>query len=122
LHALNAHPFPLEYRRATVHVPIVDEGNKHPVHMADAYNNLIAEINALERRFMSANLVHVKSNVVNGPCSVHFGARTDTASYVLPTTLQLAMTHSTGIDSSGFFGDPMDHYNDPNMGIELDNQ
>ncbi len=49
LRALDAPPFPLEYRRATVHVPIVDEGNEHPVHMAEAYSNLIAEINALER-------------------------------------------------------------------------
>ncbi len=122
LRALDAPPLPLEYRRATVHVPIVDEGNKHPVHMADAYDNLIAEINALERHFTSANLIHVKSNIVNGPCSVHFGARPVTATQVLPTTLQSAMTHSTGIGSSGFFGDPMDHYNDPNMGIGLDNE
>jgi hypothetical protein len=64
--ALDAPPFPLKYHLATVHVPIVDEGNEHPVHMTGAYDNLIAEINALERHFTSANLVQVKSNVVDG--------------------------------------------------------
>ena len=122
LRALDALPFPLEYRHATVHVPIVDEGNEHPVHMVDAYSNLIVEINSLERHFTSADLMQVKSAGVDGACSVRFGARLVGATQILQTTLQLALTHSTEIRKSGFVGDPMDHYDDPDMGIGFDNQ
>ena len=83
LRALNASPFPLEYRKATVHVPIVDEGNEHPVHMVDAYSKLIAEINSLERHFMSTDLMQVESTGVDGARSVHFGARPVGATHIL---------------------------------------
>ena len=123
LRALDAPPFPLEYCRATVHVPIVDEGNEHPVHMAGAYDDLIAEINALERYFTSANLVRAESeDTVDGSRSVHFGARPVTSNHVSQTTLQSALAHSTKLGSSGFVGDPMDHYGDPDMGVGLDIQ
>jgi hypothetical protein len=122
LRALDAPPFPLKYRRATVHVPIVDEGNEHPVHIADAYSNLIAEINSLERHFMSADLVQVESAGVDGTRSVRFGACPVGATHILQTTLQLALIHSTEIGKSGFVGDPMNHYDDPDMGIGFDNQ
>ena len=122
LHALDAPPFPLEYRRTTVHVPIVDEGNEHPVHMVEAYSNLIAEINALERQFTSANLIQAESNGVDGSRSVTFCARPAIATHVLMTTLQSAMANATRIGSSGYVGDPMDHYDDPDLGIGYDNQ
>ena len=55
LRALNAPPFPFEYRCARVHVPAtIGEGNEHPVHMTGAYDDLITEINALEQFFASA--------------------------------------------------------------------
>jgi hypothetical protein len=122
LRALDAPPFPLKYRHATVLVPIVNEGNEHPVHMVDAYSNLIAEINSLERHFTSADLVQVKSAGVDGTRSVRFGARPVGTTHILQTTLQSALTHSTEIGKSRFVGDPMDHYDDPDMGIEFDNQ
>ena len=100
----------------------MDEGNEHPVHMADAYSNLIAEINSLEQHFMSADLVQVGSNGVDGTRSVRFGARPIGATHISQTTHQSASTHSTEIGKSGFVGDPMDHYNDPVMGIGFDNQ
>ena len=80
-------PSLLEYHRATVHVPIVDEGNEHPVHMADACSDLIAEINSLQ----------VGSNGVDGNRSVRFGARPVGATHISQTTLQSALTHSTKI-------------------------
>ncbi len=122
LRALDAPPFPLEYRRTAVHVPIMDEGSKHPVHMVDAYNDFIAEINALGRHFMSANLINVESNGVDGLHSIGFGARPVSVTHMLQTTLQSALTHSTKIGKSGFVGDPMDHYSNPDMGIGFDNQ
>jgi hypothetical protein len=121
LHALDAPPFPLEYRRATVHVPIVDEGNEHPVHMMDAYHDIIAEINALERHFTSANLVQAESKEVDGSRSVMFGARPAIATHVSTTTLQSALANST-ISSSGYVRDPMEHYDEPDQGIGYDNQ
>ena len=120
LRALDAPPFPLEYRRATVHVPIVDEGNNHPVHMADAYNNLIAEINSLERHFTSTDLVQVGSNGVDGTPRICFGARPVGTTHNTQTTLQPALTCSTKIGKSGFVGDPMDHYEDPDTRIGFD--
>ena len=66
-----------------VHVPIVDEGNEHPVHMVDAYIDLIAKINSLERHFTSPDLVQVGSNGVDGRRSVRFGARPVGATHIL---------------------------------------
>jgi hypothetical protein len=55
--ALDAPPFPLEYRRARVHVPAaIGEGKEQPVHMANAHLDMINEINALERYFTSVNV------------------------------------------------------------------
>jgi len=58
LRAFDAPPFPLEYRHATVHVPVSEEGSEHPVHMAGANDTLINEINALEQYFTSATVIH----------------------------------------------------------------
>ena len=68
-----------------VHVPIMDEGNKHPVYMADVYDDLIAEINALEQHFMSANLVRAESdNLVDGSRSDQFGPHHVTCQIAYP--------------------------------------
>ncbi len=59
---------------------------------------------------------------MDGSQSVTFGACPAIATHVLTTTLQLAMANAIRIGSSGYVGDPMDHYNDPNLGIGYDNQ
>ncbi len=51
-----------------------------------------------------------------------FGARPAIANHVLTTTLQLAMANATRIGSSRYIGDPMDHYDDPDLGTGYDNQ
>jgi hypothetical protein len=104
--ALNAPPFPLKYRRTTVHVPIVDEGNEHPVHMANAYSDLIAEINSLERHFTSADLMLVKSAGVDGARSVRFGAHPVGVTHISQTTLQLTLTYSTRLVRAGLLEIP----------------
>ena len=101
---------------------MVDEGNEHPVHMADAYSDLIAEINSLERHFTSTDLMPVESASVDGAHSIRFGACPVGVTHISQTTLQLALTHSTKIGKIRFVGDPMDHYDDPDMGIWFDNQ
>ncbi len=55
--ALDASPFPLEYRCAAVHVPIVDEAGAAPTHLSTAHQDLIKEINALEQRFAASSFV-----------------------------------------------------------------
>ena len=90
--------------------------------MTDAFRDLIAEINSLERHFTSADLMQVESAGVVGAHIVRFGARPVGATHILQTTLQSALTHSTKIGKSGFVGDLMDHYNDLDMGIGFDNQ
>jgi hypothetical protein len=58
---------------------------------------------------------------VDGSQSVTFGARPAIPTHVLITTLQLAMANATRIGSSRYVGDPMDHYDDLNLGIGYDN-
>jgi hypothetical protein len=36
LRAIDHPPFPIEYRRATVHVPVIEEGIERPVHLSEA--------------------------------------------------------------------------------------
>ena len=122
LRALDAPPFPLEYRRATVHVPIVDGGDEHPVHLAGAYDNLIAEINALEQHFASANLAQAES------CASSSGARSVTfgASPAIPTAVQSFLPSSAlaspVVTGGGYVNDPMDQYDEPDMGNGNDYQ
>jgi hypothetical protein len=120
--ALDAPPFPLEYRHATVHVPIVDEGNEHPVHMTDAYSTLIAEINALKRHFTSITLVKPESTAMDGSRSVTFGASPAIAPQISTTTLQPTLVTSTKFGNTEYVNDPMEHYGEPDLGIGYDNQ
>jgi hypothetical protein len=57
MHALDASSFPLEYRHAAVHVPIVDEAGAAPTHLSTAHQDLIKEIEALECSG-SANVIY----------------------------------------------------------------
>jgi hypothetical protein len=123
LHALNAPPFPLEYRHATVHVPVMGEGGKHPVHMAGAYDNLISKIEPLKQYFTQALTItapEIEDRL--GQRKVSFGASPAKATYILPTTLQLALAHATNVGKRGFVADPMENYSKPDMGIDSDNQ
>jgi hypothetical protein len=74
MRALDASPFPLEYRRATVHVPIVDEANAARIHLSTAHFSMIKKIKALERHFSAASYVaDVTDNNANR--RVSFGSR-----------------------------------------------
>jgi hypothetical protein len=117
--ALDAPPFPLEYRCATVHVPAtIGEGNKHPVHMTGTYADLISEINALERYFTSAHVI--TATMAEGGVGVHqvrFRASPIKSDHILPSNLQSALAAEGS--KHGFVDDPMDNYSDPNMGIGM---
>jgi hypothetical protein len=123
LHALDATPFPLKYCCAIVHVPVMGEGDKHPVHMAGGYNNLISKIKFLKRYLTQALTItapEIKDGL--GQRKFSFGASPVKATYIPPTTLQSALAHTTNVGKCGFVADPMENYSKPNMGIDSDNQ
>jgi hypothetical protein len=57
MRVLNASPFLLEYRRAAVHVPIVDEAGAAPTHLSTTHQDLIEEIKAVEQQFAASSFV-----------------------------------------------------------------
>ena len=57
LRAFDAPPFPIEYRHATVHVPVIEEGADHPVYLADTKKSIIQEIKDLESYFSNIDIV-----------------------------------------------------------------
>ncbi len=110
--ALDALPFPLEFRRATVHVPVMEGSDKQPVHLTNAATVMILEINALERYFAEARVANATAMIKdNGcsACSVHFGS----SPLVTPKS---ALT----IKKHGFVDNPMDHYGIMDMGINVE--
>ena len=121
LRAFDAPPFPLEYHRATVHVPVTEEGSEHPVHMAGAYDALINEINALEQYFTSATVIHATGEE-NGSRSRHvtFGASPPRPTNIATTTLQSALAHATNVGKHGYVPDPMESYMEPDIGVADD--
>jgi hypothetical protein len=99
------------------------EGGKHPVHMAGAYNNLISKIESLKQYFTQAlTITALEIEDGLGQRKVSFGASPAMATYILPTTLQLALAHATNVGKHGFVADPMENYSKPDMGIDSDDK
>ena len=120
--AFDAPPFLLEYRHTTVHVPVMEEGSEHPVHMAGAYDTLLEDIDALKKYFTSANVVHTSKEENDGRSrQVTFGASPSRPTNISTTTLQLALAHATNLGKHRFVPDPMETYSEPNIGV-VDNQ
>ena len=110
--ALDAPPFPIEYRGATVHVPVLERGDEYPVHLAEANGNVIDEINALERYFEAVVTdATVKSrDEVCGNRLVRFGSSP-------PSTTLFAVPI---LKKRGFLVDPMEDYSGIDMGVNVD--
>ena len=118
LRAFDAPPFPLEYRRATVHVPVMEEGGEHPVHMAGAYDVLIQEINALEKHFSTVHVATTTDKENNRQRQVTFGASTARpTTHIATTTLQSALAHAANVGKRGYVADPMETYSEPEIGV-----
>jgi hypothetical protein len=111
--ALDTHPFPLEYHRATVHVPIVDEAYAARVHLSNANRDLIREIKTLEQHFSAASFVanitkdnakrmSLGSRAVGQPMSEATG------------NLHLAMHQKSFLGKHGLFYSPMEGYSNLN--------
>jgi hypothetical protein len=112
MHALDASPFPLEYRRATVHVPIVDKANTACIHLSTAYLNMIMEIKALERHLSAASYVADVTND-NANRRVSFGSRAVGQPMSCRTgNLISALCQDSLLSKHGLFDSPMDNYSD----------
>jgi hypothetical protein len=112
MRALLTSPFPLEYRCVTVHVPISDEDNTACIHLSTAHQNMIKEIEALERRFAAAShLADVNDD--NSPKGVSFGSRAVGEPMSKTGTLTPALRQDLVLGKHGLIHTPMDNYSDP---------
>jgi hypothetical protein len=112
LHALDAPPFPLEYRCATMHDPAtIREGKEQPVHMVNAHLDMINKINALERYFTSVNVTQAnQAEVARGSRLTRFGSSPILSDNPFPIA-------NCNAGPPGFVDNLMDGYSDPNEGM-----
>jgi hypothetical protein len=105
-------PFPLEFRCAMVHVPVMEGVGKILIYLTDAYVNVISETNALKHYFNNPCITTATTTIMDngyGVRSVHFGSS-------LPVTPQPVLT----LKKRGFVADLMDHYGDIDMGVNIE--
>jgi hypothetical protein len=102
LHAIDAPPFPIEYRHTMVHVPVIEEGDNCPVHLTATKATLIQDIERLEAYFSTINVVMDKDSV---DCHVLFSSRPGGCFPALPP-----------VSPNGFVESPMEYYSVPDMG------
>jgi hypothetical protein len=113
MRALDASPFPLEYRCTTVHVPIVDKANAARIHLSTAHLNMIKEIEALERHFSAASHVtEVPDDNANRHVSFKSHAVGQPMSYMMGN-LNSALYQDSLLGKHALFDSPMDNYSDP---------
>jgi hypothetical protein len=122
MRALDAFPFPLEYRRAAVHVPIVDEAGA--AQLSTAHQDLIRDIKALEQRFAASSFVANAVNSNNAIKRVSFGSRAVGQPMSCSTgDPNSAIRQDSTLGKHGLFDTPMDYYSDPHsLGEMLDYQ
>ena len=113
--SLDASPFPLEYRHATVHVPIVEEANTAYIHLSNAHLDMIKEIKALERHFSAASHVtEVPDDNANRHVSFKSHAVGQPMSYMMGN-LNSALYQDSLLGKHALFDSPMDNYSDPQL-------
>jgi hypothetical protein len=71
LRTIDALPFHIKYRRATVHVPVIEEGADRPVHLTATKAALIQDIERLEAYFSTINVVMDEDSI---DCHVSFSS------------------------------------------------
>jgi hypothetical protein len=102
LRAIDAPPFPIEYRRATVHVPVIEEGVDRPIHLTATKAALIQDIKCLEAYFSTINVVMDEDSV---DCHVLFGSSPGKRFPALPP-----------VSPNGFVESLMEYHSVPGMG------
>ena len=112
MRALLTSPFPLEYRRATVHVPIVDEVSAARIHLSNAHRDMIRSIEALEQHFAATSYV-ADVNEDNSHKGVSFGSRAVREPMSKTRILTPALRQDSVFGKHGLIYTPMDNYSDP---------
>ena len=119
LRALDSPTFPIEYRRATVHVPLIDE-SAVPVNYSN-YRDIIAEVDQLEEYMMAQSAT--KASEASRPRQVTFGAATTTSHGGRQTvSVDMAIDELVAIPACPIIGgrtmnDSIDKNHDPTLGI-----
>ncbi len=112
MHALDASPFPLEYRRAVVHVSIVDEAGAAPTHLSTAHQDLIKKIKGLEQQLAASSFVadvpdnNAIKRVSFGSCAVGQPMSSTTGNPIS------AIRQDSLLGKHGLFNTPMEYYSD----------
>ena len=110
LRALDTVPFPIEYRRATVHVPVVGEGAA-PVNLAN-YGDLIAEIENLERHFANQIALTTTLDPAASVPHVTFGSSTGHTFGASQTSVHDSILHG----KTGLVHRPLDEFHHAVLG------
>jgi hypothetical protein len=113
MRALDTPPSPLEYCRAAVHVPILEENSAARVIMRNTHTTLIKEIEDLELFFSNAAVEQY------GAGRMSFGSRA--VSQPLSPS-KLALRIDTVLGKHGLTESSTDDYSDPSWGIQPDNE
>jgi hypothetical protein len=124
MRALMTSSFPLKYHCTTMHVPIVDEDDTACIHLSTAHQDMIKEIEALEKHFSAAS--HVADvNDDNAAKCVSFGSRAVGEPMSTMGNLTTALCQESLLGKHGLFCSPMEDYSDPQSlgGLDMhDNQ
>jgi uncharacterized protein YutE (UPF0331/DUF86 family) len=93
----------------------MERGDEYPVHLAEAYGDVIRVVNALERDFgavesMAKNATAESMDGICGHRAVRFGSSP-------PTTPTSAVSI---LKKRGILTDPMEDYTGIDMGVDLD--
>ncbi len=92
-----------------MHVPTIEEGANCPVHLTEAKLEVIQTLKNLEAYFSSAELISADGST---DCHVSLG----TVPGKQFPMLQTALSQASKLGVTGFVGDPMEHYCDPELG------
>jgi hypothetical protein len=102
LRAIDAPLFPIKYHRATVHVPVIEEGADCPVYLTASEQALIQDIKHLKAYFSSIDVVAEEDSIDR---HMLFGSSPGKSFRVLLPA-----------SPYGFVNSPMEYYSDPGMG------
>ena len=127
LKALDTSPFPIEYRRATVHVPMIDETNV-PVNLA-RYKDVIQEVQNLEKYFADKCAASKPAILKNGRPRVHFG--TSALAPAVPGEFTVdginggaaaSLDNAVQALPANLMNDSISDYHDPMMGFPVEEE
>ena len=119
-------PFPIEYRRATVHVPMIDEALVCPI---AHYKDVIQEVQHLEKYFADKCAASKPAILKNGRPRVHFG--TSALAPAVPGEFTVdginggaaaSLDNAVQALPANLMNDSISDYHDPMMGFPVEEE